>query len=306
MLRPFDYYKAGTLEEASRLLLEHENARPLAGGTDLLVKLRDGKSAYPTVIDIKGLDDLKGIRMEDEILSIGALATVTDILESPLLCGPYELLKESAEVFGCLEIRHRATVGGSIAHASPGGEFGSPMMVLKAMVELYGPEGKRTLPVADFITGPTRTAIKPGEILVRILVPKYPESTVSAYRRRSRIAGMDLASMNMAVLITDAPDQVSRRFRVAAGAVAATPIRLDAAEEILNGSPLTDATIKEAARKANEGLNPRASSLRATPEYKKDMIYILLKRILADLLGSSPQGRSGGEQSDDARDKTYG
>jgi CO/xanthine dehydrogenase FAD-binding subunit len=93
---------------------------------------------------------------------------------------------------------------------------------------------------------------------------------------------------------------------VAAGAVAATPIRLDAAEEILNGSPLTDATIKEAARKANEGLNPRASSLRATPEYKKDMIYILLKRILADLLGSSPQGRSGGEQSDDARDKTYG
>lgn len=289
MFRPFDYYRARSLQEASSLLLQHEGAKVLAGGTDLLVKLRDGKDACRAVVDIKGIEELKTITMEGDTLSIGALATVTDILESELLAGPYGLLKEAAAVFGCLEIRHRATVGGSIAHASPGGEFGTPLLVLEAMVELAGADdkrmmSKRVLPVSEFITGPTRTCIQPGEVLVRLLVPGYSAEVRSAYRRRSRIAGMDLASMNMAVLITDTRSEAKRQFRVAAGAMAATPIRLKEAEEVLNGAALTPALINRAARAANENLAPRASSLRATPAYKKDMIYILLKRIITELL----------------------
>jgi len=272
------------LQEASSLLLQHEGARVLAGGTDLLVKLRDGKDACPAVVDIKGIEELKTIAIQGDTLSIGALATVTDILESELLAGPYGLLKEAAAVFGCLEIRHRATVGGSIAHASPGGEFGTPLLVLEALVELAGADGKRVLPVSEFITGPTRTCIQPGEVLVRLLVPGYSTEVRSAYRRRSRIAGMDLASMNMAVLITDARSEAKRQFRVAAGAMAATPIRLKEAEEVLNGGALTPVLINKAARAANENLAPRASSLRATPAYKKDMIHVLLKRSITELL----------------------
>ena len=290
MLRPFDYHRPTTLDEACALGAALADAAYLAGGTDLLVQIRDGKQRARHVIDLKHVAGLERVRRDGDHLVIGALATITDLLQAEEVHAEPGLaaLRDAGRVFGCEEIRHRATICGNVAHASPGAEYGSPMFVLEAACVIRGPAGERTVPVADFYRGPGRSALGPGEILKALRVPIAPRSARSAYLRRSRVRGMDLASLNLALLVLDAADPARRRVRVALGAVAGTPIRAPEVEALLSGGPITRDRLERAKGLLGAGINPRPTSLRASPEYKKAMVAHLLEAGLERLLRPFP------------------
>jgi len=292
VLRPFDYHRPRALDEACALGATLEGAAYLAGGTDLLVQIREGKQRCRHVIDLKHVAGLERLRRDGDCLVIGALATVTDLLETEAVHAEpgLALLRDAGAVFGCEEIRHRATVCGNVAHASPGAEYGSPMFVLEATCVIHGPTGERILPVADFYRGPGRSALGPGEILKALRVPIAPRTARSAYLRRSRVRGMDLAALNLALLVLDADDPHRRRVRVAMGAVAGTPIRAPEVEALLSGGPITTDRLERARALVSSGISPRPTSLRASPEYKKAMVAHLLQAGLERLLRPFPEG----------------
>jgi CO/xanthine dehydrogenase FAD-binding subunit len=291
MLRPFDYHRPRTLDEACALGATLADAAYLAGGTDLLVKIRDGKERARNVIDLKGIAGLERVRREGDRLVVGALATITDLMLAEAVHAEPGLaaLRDAGMVFGCDEIRHRATVCGNVAHASPGAEYGSPMFVLEAECVVHGPAGERTVPVAEFYLGPGRSVLGRGEILKALRVPIAPRSARSAYLRRSRVRGMDLAGLNLALLVLDAAEPARRRVRVALGAVAGTPIRAPAIESLLSGAPITRDRLDQARAALSGSIAPRATSLRASPEYKQAMVAHLLEAGLERLLQPFPE-----------------
>lgn len=284
MLRPFDYFRPKDLTETIALLGQEPSAAVLAGGTDVVVRLRRGTLKPSMVVDIKGLKELRGIAWGNDYLSLGTLTTFNDLLESPEVREHFAVLIDAARVMGCREIRHRATLGGNVVNASSGAEAGSPLAALEAEVVLDGPEGSRRMAIGDFWQGAGKTALAPGELLTHILIPALAPGSRSAYLRRSRVLGMDLASVNVAVVVINPLETAQRQVRVAMGAVAPTPIRADQTEKLLSGQELTPALYEQMRRKIQEGIEPRATSLRATPEYKREMIGVMTQMALEDLL----------------------
>lgn len=282
----FEYHRPSTLDEACELLSK-EGAFALAGGTDLLVNTRSGKDAPAHVVDLKHIRHTPGLRdiyEKDGWIRVGALATMNDIAKSPLLQGDYGFFAASARVEGCYEIRLRATLGGNLWNASPGADTGSPLAVVEAEVELYGAGGgTRRLPVADFLLGPGRHAGRKGEVLTGVWLPPLPVGAKGWYRRLSRVRGQDLASMSIAVLVVNPSDVPSREIRLALGAVNPTPWRASEVEEMVRGVEITPALLKKVRESLYAGLSPRATSLRATPAYKKEMSVRLFELALKEL-----------------------
>ncbi len=284
MLMEFDYYAPDSIEDASKLLKKYENSKILAGGTDLLVNMKKGKVRPDVVIDIKKIKGLNEIKEVDGYVSIGALVTFNQLIESEIIKTRYPVLWECAKVMGCYEIRNRATIGGNIVNASPGSESGSPLFVLEAEVKVRSDEGERKLKINEFVKGVGKTDLKRGEILTEILIPVYPENTKSTYFRGSRVRGMDLASLNLAMLILNPESDEKREVRIAAGAVYITPLRLKEIEDMLSHTKLTTELIEKVKRKVPQLIQPRATSLRATPEYKKVMVGNFIEMGLEKLL----------------------
>ena len=284
MLRPFDYSRPADMDEALTLLGQGPEAAVLAGGTDLLVRMRRDSRRPPLVVDIKGLEECRGIGWQNEHLSVGALTTFNDLLDSGEIREHFPLLMDAARVMGCCEIRQRATLGGNVVNASPGAESGSPLAVLQAQVIVRGPRGSRQMPIGDFWQGVGKTALFPGELLTHVLIPRLPPGSRSAYLRRSRVRGMDLASVNVAVVVINPQVSENRQIRIAMGAVAPMPLRAGKVEAMLRGQEITPELLAGMREKIQEGLAPRATSLRASPEYKKEMVAVLTEMALQRLL----------------------
>ncbi len=210
MLEPYRYLRPTTLQEASEML-SLEGAMALSGGTDLLVQMRERKRKPAVVVDLKHLPGLRAIEHSLASVHLGALTTVTDILEHSRLTARLPALRQAAEVFACCEIRHRATVGGNVANASPGAEFTVPLVALDAVVELYGPQGPRAMALSSFLHGPGQTDLKRGELVTGISIPLTPDLRC-AYRRKSRTRGMDLAAVSLAVVAHGASRPEGRRM----------------------------------------------------------------------------------------------
>ena len=280
----YRYLRPDDLDQACAALADDLDAVALAGGTDLLVEMRS-RAVEPTlVVDLKRLEGLRGIRRENGEVWIGALTTVTDLLDAPQLDGGLACLADAARVFACAEIRHRATLGGNLANASPGAEFCVPLVALDARVHVHGPEGQdRSLPIGEFLLGAKRTALAPGELVTGVSIPVDGGDLRSAYRRRSRTRGMDLAAVSLAVVVRDGDRPGRRRILLSMGAVEAVPPRVEAAERLLSRRPLDRSVIAEAGRALVEGIAPRTGSLRAEPAYKLAVLPVLLERILVDL-----------------------
>lgn len=285
MLHPFDYFSPKSLGEAFHKLKHAEDSVILAGGTDLVVNLRSGKLKTKAVIDLKQLPGLREITKTAEGVEIGALVTMNELARSPLLAGPYALLAHAASIMGCFEIRNRATIGGNIINASPGAETLCPLTVLEARVILKNEQEGRIVPLADFLKGPNQTDIHRGEILTKIVLPQLSPDTKGVYMRRQRTRGMDLASVNCALLALHPGNPAAREIRMAFGTVAPVPLRLPELEASLRGKKLDDNTVKLLADQIKARIQPRATSLRATPEYKKIMIETFLLRGMKELLG---------------------
>ncbi|MFA5778591.1 MAG: xanthine dehydrogenase family protein subunit M [Elusimicrobiota bacterium] len=285
MFSRFDYFAPQTLNEAFTALNRNENARILAGGTDVIVNIRSGKIKPVVVVDLKKIKWLSGVAKTDKGIEIGPLTTMNELAESPLLKGPYSLLSYAAKIMGCYEIRNRATVGGNIINASPGAETLTPLTALHASVEVSSNNNKKLIPLHKFVTGPNNTVLARGEIVTKIILPFYPQLTAGYYMRRQRVKGMDLASVNCSILVVNLKNIGECQVRAAFGTVMPTPYRSKKAEEILSGKKITLDLIKQAAAVINSEINPRATSLRATPEYKRFMVEYFLKTGISKIFG---------------------
>jgi CO/xanthine dehydrogenase FAD-binding subunit len=285
MFLPFDYLAPKTLKECLKLISENENSNILAGGTDLVVNIRSGKIKPQLVIDIKNISELKNITKSDNYIEISPLATMNQIAKMPLLQNQYSLLSYAASIMGCYEIRNRATIGGNIINASPGAETLNPLVVLGAKVVLESISGERILSVEEFVSGPNKTEIQKNELLTKILIPILNEETDGIYMRRQRVKGMDLASVNCAILVTNKNNISKRKIKISFGTVAPKPYRPTKVEQLLENNKITKNLLKECVNIINSEINPRATSLRASPEYKKFMVEYFLTEGLTKVLG---------------------
>ncbi len=293
-METFEYIKPQTLEEASSFMAEHSSAKIFAGGTDLLVQMRNRGLAPRYLVDIKNLDELRGISFDQSRgLTIGATTTLNAVAASPLVPERYGLLAQAAEAVGSYQIRNRATLGGNLCNASPSANTAPALLVLEATALIFGPKGERAVPLAEFFSGPKTTVLQPGEILTALQVPAPPPGAKGCYLKLGRCAAVDLSIAGVAVLGFPKPEANSSNdlshyyrsgyeFRMALEAVAPTPIRVPRAEEIL-AQAVDDESIEKAARAARETARP-ISDVRGSQEYRLAMVHNLTRRAVREVL----------------------
>jgi xanthine dehydrogenase FAD-binding subunit len=268
------YIAAATLDEAVSVVAA--GAVPLAGGTDLLVAWE--RHTHPeAVCDLGRVPGLRGIEERAGRVWIGALTTHAEVTRSPLLLAAAPLLREAAGTVGAVQVRTRGTVGGNVANASPAGDVLTALYALDAEVELRGPAGARALPIADFVKGPRRTALAPGEILTGVTFPRPPPE-LQGYEKLGLRAAQAISVVSLAVRLR-LDGGVVRDAALALGSVAPTPVRAPAAEAALRGRPLDAAAVQAAARALSATATP-IDDVRASAEYRRAMAGALLSRFL--------------------------
>lgn len=277
----FSYHRPSTLAELFDLLAEPES-QIYAGGTDLLVYLRDGKLSPRPLVDIKALSELHGIHETDGGVFIGAAEPVGDVASHPLL-ERYTALRMGAGAIGCAELRNRATIGGNLCNGSASADSAPGLLVHDARVRLISVTGSRTLFLNDFLLAPGRVDLSHGEVMEGVILPPLAPSAKSRYLRRTRVKGMDLSGISVAVYC----EEGLRQIRIAFGALFPTVMRSKTTEAILNEShgEIDEITWIRAATAMTVGANPRRTSLRASPEYKKAMAPVLVRMALEDING---------------------
>jgi carbon-monoxide dehydrogenase medium subunit len=268
------------LPEAVALLARYEGrAQPLAGGTDLLVELKEHLREADCVVNIKKIPGIDGLRFDSrEGLRIGALVTAREIELSPIAQKRFPSLVQSVRELGSIQVRNRATVIGNVCRASPSADTLPPLIADLASVTIQGEHASRSLPLEEFFTGPGKTVLRPGELVTEIVVPAPAPHTGKVYIKHGRRKAMELATVGIAVTATRDGD-----VRIALGAVAPTVIRARKAERMLSGKNIDGALIEAAARAAAEEASP-ISNVRASAEYRRDMVAVLTRRALAKAL----------------------
>jgi carbon-monoxide dehydrogenase medium subunit len=282
-LRPFDYYSPATVEEAVALLRElGEFARPIAGGTDLVVQMKEGRTRfhYPDmVVNLSGISGLKGIEYgEAEGLRIGAAATMADVADNAAVRERFPALAEGAGVVGSRQTMNMGTIGGNVCNAAPSADTAPPLLIYDAEVVIVGREGRRSAPLSKLFAGPGATTLEHGEVLAELRLPTPPKGTGAAYKRHTPRKQMDIAVVGVGALLTLDGDRVSRA-RIALGAVAPTPVRAGAAEAVLEGNALSDDLIAKAAEAAAAESSP-ISDIRATADYRRHLVRVMTERML--------------------------
>jgi CO/xanthine dehydrogenase FAD-binding subunit len=277
------FHAPTTLDDALRLLAElGPRAGVVAGGTDLVVAARGGRKPLPeAIVSIDRLPGLAGLAATpDGGLRIGVLVTHADLEHSDLVRGRWSALSDSAALVGSPATRHVGTLGGNLCNASPAMETGSPLLVFDASVELRSAAGSRTLPLAAFITGPGRSALAPGELLLAVVVPAPPAGRFgSAYLRLEYRAAMEIAVVGAAALVALDGEGRCTEARIAITAVAPTVIRVDAAERIVRGHAPTAEILAAAALAAGEAARP-IDDVRASARYRSAMVPVIVRRAL--------------------------
>ncbi len=286
MIPNFEYIKPKTLEEAFSCL-ETEGSVILAGGTDIAVNLREGKLNPRLVIDIKALQELKGIKGTADGIWIGSLEPVQRVVEHALI-QPYSALVEGAGSLGCLEIRYRATIGGNICNGSPSADTVPGLLLYEAKAVIASKTGERTAGLEDILLGPGKVDLKKGELLKAIILPKAKEGSMSKYYRITRVKGMDLSGISVAVYAENLGMEGKSHIRIALGAVMPTVARGRKGERILEGKGLTDELLEKAIKEILKDVSPRKESLRAGPEYKKRMVDVLIRKAISEIKGGVP------------------
>jgi CO/xanthine dehydrogenase FAD-binding subunit len=278
-LQPFDYIKPQTLENASALLLEHNGqARPMAGMTDLLIRIERGFVDPQTVLDVKdlpGMRDLLVVRNGD--LRIGAAVTMNQVALHAMVQSGWPLLAEGCASVASYQLRNRATVGGNLCNASPAADSAPALLCYGASAHIFGPDGHRTLLLEQFFLGPGKTALQRGELLTAITVPAPAHGAAGHFLKLGRTAVGDISLMNVAVLgwpDSDAPSGTS--WRITLGSVAPTVIRAPEAERLLSLD--TTPTGLEAASQAAAAAARPIDDIRATAAYRTDMVRVLTRR----------------------------
>lgn len=277
-MKAFQYFKPKSLAEASRLLLQYgQDASILNGGTDLIVRMHEGLSHPKAVIDIKGIEGLNSITYDTESgLTIGACVSMKEMEKHSLLLEKYMVLAEASHTVGSCQVRNRATMVGNITNASPLADTATPLLAMDAYVQVYSQEGEREISIHDFFVFVRKTCLKPGEIVTGVRIPYYSENVFGHYQKHARRDAVDLSTVCASVVKADGS------IRIALGSVAPTPIRARKAEAFLVGKTLTADIIEEAANIAVGEVSP-ITDIRATKEYRQEIVRVLVKRGLEEI-----------------------
>ena len=276
-MRSFSYERPATLAEALSILESNgREARPLAGGTDLIIRLRDGTVRPAMVVDVKRIPELRpGISEAAGRLTINATTVMTDIAADERVRRQFRALAEAAIVVGSVQIRNRATLAGNICNASPAADTAPPLLVYGADIVVAGPDGTRRIPITEFFVGSGVTALRDGELVVSIDLPSPAGPTGSVQLRRTRRRGHDLAAVTMSCLVDE-----GGVTRVAYGSVGPRPVLF-----VDETGTLADPRAGEDAKAAIlEGMfapaSPSPRSMRSSPEYRLAMLRVLGRRAL--------------------------
>jgi aerobic carbon-monoxide dehydrogenase medium subunit len=294
-LPEFDIFTAETLCDARSLLAKYgQDARVLAGGTDLLVKMKNRGTLPRYLINLKRVPGLEEIQYDEKVgLRIGALTTIEAIKDSPLIAQKFPVLALTASKVGTLQIRNQGTLGGNLANASPAAEFAPSLLTLGASVIAIGAEGERRIPMDQFFLGPGKTVLHSDEVITEVLVPDAPPHTGSVYLKHS-LRPMDVAIASAAVTL-QLDGTTCRDVKIALGAVGPTPFRTRKAEDALkgyrlNGNGSHGELIEEVAGIATKESLP-IDDLRAQINYRRTVVGMLVQQGLEEAI---TQARSGG------------
>lgn len=273
-----EYVVPQSVGEAVEALSESPKARVIAGGTDLMVGMREGHVHPTRLVDITRIQELIGISTQNGSLRIGAATKIDEILHHPTVRSEYPALVDAGQLLGGWQIQNMATLAGNLCNASPAAEMSGPLLVLDAEVEVMGPSGERRIPLGEFWTGPGKTVLEPAEILTTIVIPGKVSGRLSAYQRVDIRHSVDIALVSSAVGVELSEGKV-QLARIALGAVAPTVIRVTAAEAYLQGRTLSEEVLDKVENLAEAAAVP-ISDVRASAEYRSAMAGVLARRVL--------------------------
>jgi len=278
-MRTFDYERPDMLADALALMADADGAaRPLAGGTDLIIRIRDGSIRPRTVVDVKGIAEFsRDIRIEDGWLRIGARTTMTDLLRDDRIRRDYTALAEAAAYVGSVQIRNRATLAGNICNASPAADTAPALLALEARVVAVGQRGRRVIPLDDFFVRSGVTTLAPGELVEAIEMPVRSGRRGSVHARRTRRRGHDLASVTLAVAI-----DVEGVTRVSYGSVGPRPVLAIDDTGLLADPAAGDDAVRDRLDELFAAAAPSPTSMRASPEYRLAMLRVMGLRAVQD------------------------
>lgn len=268
MLNHFTYFKPQTESELLEKVKSYgDDTKILAGGTDLLIYMKQGITAPKVLIDVKGISEYsKIVTASDGSISIGASVTCNEVIENECINKHFPVLVEAAKTLGSYQLRNRATVIGNICNASPAADMAGPLLVLGALVIIGNDSGGREILLKDFFIGFKKNILKVDEFVKAIKVPAYFRDAKSGYLKSSRIKGHDLGICNVAMC------RVNGTLKVAVGSCAVTPVLLPDFESDRDGT-------KFVIEAAMNNINP-ISDIRSSKEYRKHMVKVFIKRLL--------------------------
>ena len=278
---PFDFYQPATLEEASRLLKDNgAGGHFLAGGTDLVIAMKEKGLLPKYIVDLKRVPGLSGIRENnDGTISIGALTTMYTVETSPVITKKYPFLAQSAAEVGSIQIRNRATVGGNMANATPSADVAPSLIALNATARIASADAERTVALEEFFRGPGQNVMMADEILTDITIPKTNPQLVGEYIKFSPRDMMDLAYVGVAVTYVLGNDNRCDGVRIVLGAVAPTPIRAKKSETLLEGKVLTEELATQVGDEAAQESKP-ISDVRSSADYRRAMVGVMTRRAI--------------------------
>jgi len=302
-MKKFDYFKPKTLKEALTLFAKYgEKAKWIAGGTDVIVMIKQETMGPDVLISLRGIPGLDEIKFNGS-LSLGPMVTHRAIEKSEIIRKNFTALTDAVDYLGSVQIRNVATIGGNICTAAPSADTATPLLVLGAQVKIKNVKEEKTLPVEEFFRGPGETVLKPGELVQELSIPKLLPNTGSAYYKLQRRLALDLPILGVSVLLSldknkvtcsdmlctaspissilhkmEEDEIVCKEVRIALGVVAPIPLRAVKAEALLRGKKLSDELLEEAAETAAQEAQPR-DTVRGEAWYRRDMIKVLVKRM---------------------------
>ena len=280
-MRAIDYVAPTSLSEAVSVLSANgDRARPLAGGTDIIVQLRGGRRELDVLVDAKTIPELNQIEMTDSGLRLGAAVPCYQIYQNQQVAAAYPGLIDAAGLIGSIQIQGRASIGGNLCNAAPSGDSIPPVITLGGEAHINGPNGWRAVAAENFCTGPGRSVLEPGEILVGIQIPAPVANSGTAYLRFIPRNEMDIAVAGVSSsVVLDASGQTIQSARIALASVGPTPILATAAGDSLAGKAVSDDAIAEAGRLASEAATP-ITDMRGTIRQRHHLVDVLTRRTL--------------------------
>ena len=277
------YFRPKTLDEAIKLVQEFgSDCKIVAGGTDVVIRLKAHMLRVKAIVDISAIPELKNVEIGTDKAVIGATHDLMSLSRDPSLCkSQWKIIAECAGHVSSTQIRNRATLGGNNCNASPSADTTPGLLISDAVVNVIGPNGKRDIPIEDFFVGPGKTVLEQGEIVVSFTLPAQGDRCAAAYYKHAIRGDTDISIVCVGVRIGLDADGTVNKARIALGAVAPKPIRAHAVEDLLVGKKLTDDVIEQAARLAEQSVTP-ISDQRASAEYRKEMVYVYVKHMIRE------------------------